>query len=103
MLVSTEDGRVLQAESSPNLVSPTALVVPVTDALKDVSPAGVVAGSIDRDATWRVAAVYLDAHAVSQLDGHQMDALELHQAIVDADLRWGAHPFDEALAGRREP
>lgn len=97
VVLSMEDGRIQGPVHSASLTSPAALVLPVTDALKNVTPPGVVTGHTDREEAWRIVAVYLDGRAVAVLEDDQMSAEDLYEAVAAAGLRWEARPFDEVL------
>lgn len=97
VVVSVEDELILDPVVHSSLTSPTALVTPMTDALKDVTSAGVVTGPIDRGETWRVAAVYLDDRAVAVIEGDRVSARDLYESVAAAGLRWKARRLDEFL------
>lgn len=90
------DGRVVEGAVG-GLSAPTILVVPVTDALKRVSTAGVVEGSVDRDATWMIAAYYLDASTVRDLGADVGDVDTIHQMVTSTGRDWEARSLDDVL------
>lgn len=90
-------GEIVAATTSSRFSSPTLLVAPVTDALKVVSPSGLVEGSLDRDTTWRVSGFALDASTLAALEVDRVEARDLYTAVTDLGVRWAVLPAEDIL------
>lgn len=96
-LVFELDGRILASGTDAGLSHPTLLVVPVTDALKEVSGLGVVQRSLDRDEVWRVVAFCLDLPTLSELSLDSVEAADLCQAVADLGVRWEVQLLEDVV------
>ena len=96
-VVVSETGETVTLTTPPGFSSPTLLVAPVTDALKVVSPSGLVEGSLNRDTTWRVSGFALDASTLAALEVDRVEARDLYTAVTDLGVRWAVLPAEDVL------
>lgn len=91
-LVFTVRGEVIDDADTSGLSSPTLLVSPVSEALKEVSAEGLVVRDVDRDTAWRVDAYYLDDETCHLLGSEEVEVGEIHRRVVQLDRCWQARP-----------
>ncbi len=95
-LVLTIDGVVVDGFDTSSLSAPTLLVAAVHDAVKEVSPKGMVVSHLDRDATWRVLAYFLDDETSHILGSEEVSVDRIHRRVTELGLDWLARPVLEA-------
>jgi len=96
-IVVRPTGEPVEMEIPPDVGPATLLVSPVTDALKTVSEDGSVDGSLDREAVWEVEAFALNRVVVRRLEGDEISALDLYQAVIGLRLGWMIAPMSATL------
>ena len=81
-------GAALEVPVPPDIGAAALLVDPVTDALKTITPQGLVDQSLNRDEIWAVKGFALNLAVVDRLESSEMTSRELYDAVVDLRLSW---------------
>lgn len=92
-LVFTPHGELVDDVDTSTLTAPTLLVEPVNDALKRLSPDGLVLDHLDRDKVWRVVAYFLDDQTAHTLGTEAVDIAQIHQRVAEIGPGWHARPI----------
>lgn len=79
------------------------LVAPVTDALKKVSPDGLVEGSVDRGSILQVEGIALDAATIAGLDEDELQMAPLICAVIENGVELDARPAASLLRSQLGP
>lgn len=95
----TIGGEPLDDVDTSTLNGPTLLVAPVSDALKEVSPEGIVVAHLDRATVWEVVAYYLDPPTCQRLASEKVGVERIHQFIIDEGPGWHSRPVEEVFGG----
>lgn len=94
-LVLTIGGDPLDDVDTSMLSTPTLLVTPVSDALKEVSSEGIVVAHLDRADVWQVVAYYLDATTCHRVAAEAVNVERIHQFVIDEGPGWQSRPVEE--------
>lgn len=94
-LVITVRGELIDYVDTSALTAPTLLVSPVSEALKEVSPDGLVLRHIDREIAWRVDAYYLDDATSHMLGSEEVEIGRIHQRVSESGRSWQARPIED--------
>lgn len=87
-IVVRPTGEPVDMEIPADIGPATLLVSPMTDALKSLSEDGFVDGSLDREAIWGVEAFALNRVVVRRLEGDEMSARDLYEAVIGLHFGW---------------
>ena len=86
-------GHTVDIEIPEGLGPATMLVAEVTEALKKVDFADRVTGSIDRAEMWSVQALVLGRSVLDQLEGDEISAEDLIEAVEATGVTWKVSPI----------
>ena len=89
-------GEALDVLVPPDFGPAILLVGPVTDALKTVTPEGLVDQSLDRDEIWAVEGYALTGVVVDRLESSLMTPRELYDAVSDLGFGWQVKTLAES-------
>lgn len=88
-------GETLDLPVPPDVGPATLLVGPIADAVKTMTPGGMVERSLDRDDIWVVEGYALNRVVIDRLEPVVMSMNELYEAVTALRLGWQIKPLSE--------